>query len=184
MRTTSLALATLLSAAALAGSANAYVLVAAGRLATACYENARDQRADMWALDQCNNAMDEGMSQRDRAGTYVNRGIVLMHRGDYERAMADFDTAIRLQPTLAEGHINRGGALLAQSDYAAALEAINRGLALNPEEPARAYYNRGVAHEELGQIREAYEDYSRAAELAPDWDPPRTELTRFQVRRG
>jgi tetratricopeptide (TPR) repeat protein len=104
-----------------------------------------------------------------------------MNRRAYDLALADFENAIAIEPSLAEGHVNLGSALLARDDYAGALVAIDRGLALNPNEPARAYYNRGIAHEELGQVREAYRDYRRAAELAPQWDRPRTELTRFRV---
>lgn len=181
MRHASLALATLLAATSLSGAASAYVFVAGGSFAATCYQNARNHLDSPRALDQCDEALTEGLSRRDRAGTHVNRGIVLMNRGAFGRALFDFDRAIALQPDLAEGYINRGAALLSQNDYAAAIDAINRGLELGPAEPALAYYNRAVAHEELGEVREAYRDYRRAAELAPDWEIPRTELTRFRV---
>jgi tetratricopeptide (TPR) repeat protein len=182
MRHAMLAFATILAASSLAGAASAYVMVAGGSLANACYENARHERSSPQALDQCTGALTEGLGTRDRAGTYVNRGIIYMNQGAYQRARADFERAIALAPALAEGHINRGAALLAQNDYDGAIASINRGLELTPEEPARAYYNRGVANEELGNLREAYADYRRASELAPNWDMPRTELTRFRVR--
>jgi tetratricopeptide (TPR) repeat protein len=182
MRHVSLALATLLAAFALAATAQAYVIVAGGSLATACYQHARNELSTPQAIDQCTNALTlEPLRRHDRAATYVNRGIVYMNQRAYARALEDFETAISLEPELAEGHINRGAVLLAQDDFAGAIAAIDRGLALNPEDPARAYYNRGVAHEELGDIRAAYRDYRRAAELAPAWEMPRTELTRFRV---
>jgi tetratricopeptide (TPR) repeat protein len=181
MRHASLTLATVLAVTALTGTASAFVTVVGGSFATACYQNARENLRTPQALDQCNNALTEVLSNHDRAGTLVNRGIVYMNRRAYELALSDFDAAIALEPALAEGHINRGAALLAQNNFAGAIEAINRGLELNPEEPARAYYNRGVAHEELGDVRAAYRDYRRAAELAPAWDRPRAELTRFRV---
>lgn len=180
MRTATFALA-LAGALAMAGSASAYVLVAGGSLATACSQNARDGLNTLEAIDQCTNALHAALDRRDRAGTHVNRGIIYFNRGAFERALEDFDTAIQLDPTLAEGHINRGAALIRQRDYGAAVTSISRGLELIPEAPARAYYNRGVANEELGDVRAAYHDYQRAAELAPGWDAPRTELTRFRV---
>jgi tetratricopeptide (TPR) repeat protein len=180
MRYATFALVTL-AAAAVAGSASAYVFVAAGRLSTACYENARDGLATAQALDQCDGAMTEALSPHDRAATYINRGVVHMNRGNPARALADFDNAIALQPQLAEGYINRGAALLVQNDLRGAIAAIDQGLQYTPEDPARAYYNRGVAHEDLGEIRAAYHDYRRAAELAPTWDAPRVELARFRV---
>jgi len=60
-------------------------------------------------------------------------------------------------------------------------ELIDRGLALNPGEPEKAYFNRGLAEEGLDNIPAAYRDYSHAAELKPDWAPPRNELSRFTV---
>ena len=180
MRHAMFALAALLAVAPFA-PASAYVTVVAGSLAADCFEHARADRSSSQALDECTLATEESLNRHDRAGTFVNRGIIYMNRGAYDRALADFDNAILLEPTLAEGHVNRGGALLAQHDYDAAIAAIDRGLTLNPEDPSRAYYNRGIAHEELGRIREAYRDYRRAAELAPNWDVPRTELTRFRV---
>jgi tetratricopeptide (TPR) repeat protein len=180
MRHASFALA-LASAVVLGGSAQAYVMVAEGSLTSACSENARLERGTAEALDQCTLALREPLRRHDRAGTLVNRGIVHFNRGAYTLAMGDFDAAIQLQPELAEGHINKGAALLRQHDYHAAVASISRGLELTPEAPARAYYNRGVAHEELGEIREAYRDYRRASELAPSWNAPRTELARFRV---
>jgi tetratricopeptide (TPR) repeat protein len=181
MRHATFALATLLAVAPLAGTASAYVFVAGGSLASACYQNARAELDTQQAVEQCTNALSEVLNPHNRAGTLINRGIIHMNRDAYDRALADFDAAIALQPELAEGHINRGAALLARDDYAGAITAIDRGLELRPEEPARAYYNRGVAHEELGHVREAYRDYRQAADLAPTWGPPQTELTRFRV---
>jgi len=181
MRHASLALATLLVTMPMAGAASAYVVVAAGSLAHACYQNARAELDSAQAIEQCTAALAEGLNAHNRAGTLINRGIIYMNRRAYDRALADFDAAIALQPELAEGHINRGAALLAQDNYAGAIAAIDRGLDLSPEEPARAYYNRGVAHEELGHVREAYRDYRQASDLAPTWGPPQTELARFRV---
>ena len=56
--------------------------------------------------------------------------------------------------------------------------AIERGT----NEPAIAYYGRGVAHEMNGDIAAAYYDLRRASELAPEWDVPARDLTRFVVQ--
>ena len=60
-------------------------------------------------------------------------------------------------------------------------EQIDRGLALGVREPQKAWYNRGVANEGLGDLTAAYRDYSRAAELDPEWTAPKSELARFSV---
>lgn len=47
---------------------------------------------------------------------------------------------------------------------------------LSFRDQARTYVNRG-------DVKAAYLDYSKAAELDPDWDAPKTELARFTVKR-
>ena len=61
------------------------------------------------------------------------------------------------------------------------LTEIDRGLSMNPEEPEKAYFNRALANEGLDDMKAAYLDYMKALELAPNWDAPRHELTRFTV---
>jgi tetratricopeptide (TPR) repeat protein len=166
------------------GAANAAISVLGGRLATTCYERVADGALNARALDVCNTALEEEpLTARDRAATLVNRGIIYLRRGYHDHAMADFDAAIRIRPALAEGYINRGAAFLQQENYRAAIDAFSEGINRTPEDPARAYYARAIAYEEVGDISAAYADYNRAAELSPDWSAPRSELTRFQVRR-
>ena len=52
---------------------------------------------------------------------------------------------------------------------------------MKPTEPEKAYYNRGVAEERLGDVRSAYFDYRTASQLKPDWSLPKIELARFTV---
>jgi len=181
MRNASLALAVLLGATCFTDASGEIVTAMGSSLAEACYSHARLNRSTGEAVDDCTSALDEGLVLRDRAATYVNRGIILLRRGDYRRALRDFDMAIELQPDLAEAHLNRGAALRNIDDAAGAVAALNRALELGPREPARAYYNRGIAHEDLGELRAAYGDYRRASELAPDWEAPRVELARFRI---
>jgi tetratricopeptide (TPR) repeat protein len=151
--------------------------------AQGCYQAARADRSDLRSLETCNQALDGDLNRHDRVATRVNRGIILINRRQPEAALADFDRALRMNPELGEAHVNRGAALMMKNEYEAAVEAITRGIGLNTEEPHKAYYNRAIAYEAIGNVRAAYEDYTRAAELAPEWAQPRTELTRFTVRR-
>lgn len=170
-------------AALAAPAASALTFVATGGNASACYYNAANEVNTLDAVGACTTALSmENLTPRDRAATHVNRGILQLRLGRADRAMADFDDAIRIDPALAEGYINRGAAFLRQENWRAAIEAISAGITRSPENPAQAYYNRAVAYEESGDMRSAYNDYLRAAELAPTWDAPRLELTRFQVR--
>jgi tetratricopeptide (TPR) repeat protein len=165
-----------------AANASAAILVIGGAAAQSCYESATAQRYTRDDVETCSLALsEEPLNRRDRAATLINRGIIYLHRSDNDRALADFDAAIALQPDLAEGYTNRAAALLETRDYRGALDAVARSLSLSPREPEKVYYMSGVAHEELGEIAAAYHDYRQAAEIAPDWPVVQRELARFRV---
>jgi tetratricopeptide (TPR) repeat protein len=153
--------------------------------AVACYEAVVQQRTDQDAIGDCSRALDrEILTSRDRAATFVNRGIIYLGAGNEQRALADFNRAIVAEPGLSEAYTQRGLAQLFLHNYQAAVTDITHGLSMNPApaEPYKAYFNRAVAYEELGNVRAAYADYRRATELAPEWDLARAELARFQLR--
>lgn len=176
---------TILGAAALgllaAGSASASVLVLGEGLAPACSRAAFAGRSDRSSIEVCSRALAEGLSARDRAGTLVNRGVIRTRAKAYGPAARDFEEAIRLQPDLGEAFVNRGVLRMADRDYAGALAEIDRGLALGVDEPAKAYYNRALAKEAVGDAPGAWADYRQAQALAPEWDAPAKMLVRFTV---
>lgn len=179
---------TALLAAAGATSAAGASLVLGGGSAQACYEAARftDLRgpAGNLQLDTCTRALEtEALSVRDRAGTHVNRGILRMSRQEYAAALADYSAAVRFRPDSGVAHVNRGAALIGLGRAEEGVAAIDHGLSLGAEQPEKAYFNRGYAREQLGDVKGAYLDFTRAAELKPDWVLPRQELARFKVRR-
>jgi tetratricopeptide (TPR) repeat protein len=140
-------------------------------------------RLDVPPLRICDLAIAEDTSaKRIASGNYNNRGVIHFANGDYEAALRDFAEAVRLQPTLGIAYANIGYTYAAQQRWPDALEPLNRGIELGVEEPHKAYYNRGIANEEAGRVAEAYRDYLKAAELAPEWDAPKRELSRFTVR--
>jgi tetratricopeptide (TPR) repeat protein len=167
-----------------AGAAKASVTVIGGGLAQACSKAAIAGVSAPRAEALCSQALSEEMlSPRDKAGTFVNRGIMKMRRGELAPALADFELAARYEPKLGEIYVNRGAALIGQHRYADGLADLNKGLALGIEEPAKAYYNRALAYEGLDDLKSAYFDYQKAVELSPTWDAPKQELTRFHVAR-
>jgi len=187
MRTGLFLAAAALTCIAASGSQGA-VTVLGGGLAESCSKAARiasrSSVADDNAIHICGLAIaSEPLSGRDLAGTYVNRGILYMARAAYHSARNDFDSALYLMPMMGEGYVNRGAALVAEHRFAEALADIDKGLALNPEEPEKAYFDRGLAHEYMDDLKSAYLDYLRASELKPDWEAPKNELARFTLSR-
>ena len=170
-------------AAALPAAAQASISVIGGGLGRECYLAAEFGRGNRSGADVCDRALaDEAQSSIDRAATFVNRGIVYMQGKDLTAAIADFDQAIKLRPETAEAYVNKGIALIHLGGRDRdAVELLTQGLARNPSRPEVAYYVRGIANEQLGLSREAFDDYSRAATLKPDWTDPAAQLTRFSV---
>jgi tetratricopeptide (TPR) repeat protein len=177
-----LSLSVALAAFMAAGSASAAVSVLGSSNVNQCSAAALAGDAGDADLQACNAALLEALTDHAKAGTLVNRGVLLLRLKQYDNARADFKAAEALEPTLGEAVVNNGASYLAQKRYMDALAEIDRGLALNPEEPEKAYYNRALANEGLDDMKAAYLDYMKALELAPNWDAPRHELARFTVQ--
>lgn len=164
-------------------SGHAAVTVLGNKLAETCSIAALSDRADQSALDTCTAALEQGgLKGIDRAGTFVNRGIVKLRRKMYQDARGDFETALKIAPYLGEAFVNHGASYVAERDFATGVKYINRGLELSPSEPEKAYYNRALAYEGLGMYKNAYYDYRRAVELKPGWSAPQRHLERYSVK--
>lgn len=174
------------AAAVLAASthADAAVTVIGGGLAAKCFEAAELRNiADSRAIDVCDLALEqESLSRRNKAATYVNRGIIYMRSGQYDRAVADYDAGLRLVPDLYEAHVNRGAALHGLKRYEEALASLNIGVKTQDIKAlAVGYYNRGLVNERLGDVTSAYFDFKKALETNPDFALAQQQLTRFSV---
>jgi tetratricopeptide (TPR) repeat protein len=170
------------TALAAAGQARAQVDVSGGGLATACAVAAKNGESAHRFEQVCTDSLEKEMLiPLDRAGTYVNRGIIKMRSQQYDAAIKDFDTAIRYKSDLAEAYVNRGAARIGARRFNEAVSDFDNALQLNVKEPEKAYYNRALAHEWLDDFKDAYLDYQKALEIAPDWELVRVQLARFTV---
>ena len=168
-----------------AGPSRAAIVVTSG-LGAACYQAARD--ADLFhtiplnGLDICTRATESAMDDHDTAGTFANRGVLYMIMGDLGSAMNDFQKAVAIAPKMGEAHVNLGAAMVGMRKDKEGADEITAGLALGSAEPEKAYFNRAVAEEHLGDVDDAYDDYMKASQLKPSWKQPKQELTRFTVK--
>ncbi|HEY5072530.1 MAG TPA: tetratricopeptide repeat protein [Caulobacteraceae bacterium] len=166
------------------GGAHAAMTVFGGGMAQACSQAAIVGKSDLGSIQLCDYALDsEVLQTRDRAGTYINRGVMKLRRRAYEQARADFNIAIAIAPTIGEGWINRGAVFVGERRYRDGLSDLSKGIELGVKEPEKAYYNRALAEEGLDDEKAAYLDYQQAVTLKPGWAPPQQELLRFTVTR-
>jgi tetratricopeptide (TPR) repeat protein len=172
-----------LAAAATAVPAQAASTVLGAGPARACFEAAASGLTGPSALADCDTAISgQGLSAKDRTATIVNRGVLRLLRKEPMQALADFEFALRMDPTLGAAHVNRGAALVMLGRFDEAIAALDRGLALGTQDPHEAHFNRALAYERKGDAAAAYRDFRQALALQPDWAPAATELARYRVQ--
>jgi tetratricopeptide (TPR) repeat protein len=136
--------------------------------AEACYQMSLLE-ARVANISPCDDAIKSGVLTRiDLAATYSNRGIILANSGQLDRAIADHDIAVQLDPQSPRAYNNRANALFRAHRYAEALASYNRAIELSAGAFAVAYYNRSFVHLALAQKDQARKDLEHAAALAPD----------------
>lgn len=102
----------------------------------------------------------------NRAIIHNNRGAAFYFLKQYDRAIRDYDEALRLHPQYAYAYNNRGLAYRDLTQYHRAVQDYSEAIKLNPGF-VDAYGNRGWAYEVLRQKRLALNDYLAALRLRP-----------------
>lgn len=107
-----------------------------------------------------------GVSQAwgDAANEAYDQGARLLREGQHNKAIPEFDKALRLNPRYAEAYNARGVTFNELAQYERALKDYDAALSLNPKY-AEAYFNRGNAYNDLGQPERAIKDYDEALRL-------------------
>jgi tetratricopeptide (TPR) repeat protein len=167
-----------------AGQARAAVSVYATDQSRDCYIAAKFGDKDRHGIDDCTRALMDVSGKHDIAGMLVNRGVIYLSYQRYALALQDFNDAIKTDPSIGEAYANRGACQIAERRFAEGKADIDQGLTLGTDEPQKAYYNRGLAEDYLGDEKAAYFDYLKASELDPEWYAPKKELLRFSVNAG
>jgi tetratricopeptide (TPR) repeat protein len=178
--------AVLLGAALLLIPAHAHALVevVGNSLAHDCYLSAKAGNQPLVGLATCDEALHEAaLGPGQRAGTYINRGVIKAALNRIDAAMQDYNQGIAMKPDLGDGYVDRGAALIHLKRYDEAMDDINKGIALGLSYEHVGYYNRGVAEFYMGRIKESYYDYKKALEIAPDFTPATEQLKNFVVTR-
>ncbi|MFB0535167.1 MAG: tetratricopeptide repeat protein [Anaerolineae bacterium] len=123
------------------------------------------------AIARLSNALSqtvEPVPALDQSTVYFYRGLAYYCKGDYDRAIADYDQTIRLQPNCdACAYNNRGNAYADKGDLDRAIADYDQAIQLQPD-LAAAYNNRGTAYGQKGDYDRAIADFDWAIKLQPD----------------
>ncbi|CAN5922512.1 hypothetical protein BH11PSE3_BH11PSE3_28550 [soil metagenome] len=111
------------------------------------------------ALDDYNEAI---KSDPKASLAFLGRGVLLaVRKRAYDRAIADFDRVLELEPDNVDGLIARGDAFSQLGNPGRAMVDLNRAVTLAPTR-AIAYVARGQAENRRGNITEAAQNYEQA----------------------
>jgi len=105
------------------------------------------------------------LKAEDAAG-YINRGIACYEKGEYDKAIADFTEAIRLDPKYESAYLNRGIVWGVKGQNDKAIADYNEAIRLNPN-LTEAHYNRGKVWYEKGAYDKAITDFTEVIRLNP-----------------
>jgi len=157
----------------------ACLVVAAGLIGSARADDRADCRAtgtpDV-SIAACTRLIGAGTVRGSQlADLYAARGNAYQAQSDFDRAIADYDEAIRVdaRPFLLD---LRGNAWLAKRDYPRAIADFDKALQLNPK-LIPAYVGRASVNYARGDLDAAIADYQAAIELNP-------RAAALYVRRG
>lgn len=132
------------------------------------------------AVARCTRALREERANRaNLIITLMNRGNIYAARREPELALADFDAIIEIDENNAEARLNKGVAMVMLQNYGPAISVLTEALGMGVSEPHKAYYTRAAAREALGDQRGAYEDYTTALQIRPDWGLADAEMQRI-----
>jgi lipoprotein NlpI len=119
------------------------------------------------AIKHCTQAIESGkLSGNALAQIHYSRGIEWAAKGDLERAIADYDAAIRINPKFGDALFNRGHAFGAKGDPDRAIADYDAALRLNPKD-ATAHAARAVELTVKGDYANALTGFDVAIGLDP-----------------
>jgi tetratricopeptide (TPR) repeat protein len=103
-------------------------------------------------------------SKSNQAIANYNRGVSYRNKGDNEKALADYERALKLNPKYANAYNGRANIKAELGDLDGALSDYNRALKFEPKN-ARFLRNRGLTFVQKGSLSAALADYDRAIPL-------------------
>jgi tetratricopeptide (TPR) repeat protein len=102
------------------------------------------------------------------ADAFFNRGAAYDGKEQYDRAIQEYDQAIRLKPNYTAALYNRGLDYANQGQFDRAIGDLDQAIRLNPND-ADAFLSRGSAYDSKTQYTRAIQDYDQAIRLKPGY---------------
>jgi len=123
--------------------------------------------SDIQTIMGCTNLIKSGRDKKhDLLIDYNNRGVAYYNTKDYDRAINDYNAALKLDPNYAPAYNGRCAAFNAKGNAALAIADCDQAIQIDPKF-AWAYNNRSIAKHAKGDTAGAEADAAKAHELDP-----------------
>jgi tetratricopeptide (TPR) repeat protein len=122
-------------------------------------------------------------ARSDTARDHYAAGVAKAKKGDYDGALSEFDTAIKLDPSRAVAYFARGLTRQHKNDFSGAMADFSEAIELKPDY-SDAYDGRGNARADQGDLEGAIADYGKAIELNPTNARPYSNRGRARLHKG
>jgi tetratricopeptide (TPR) repeat protein len=123
-------------------------------------------KADVVRLDDAVEYFTAQLGRHSNSFAYSGRAMAWLLQGDYDRSIADYTEAIRLDPNNATTFYNRGVATGHKRDFEKAIADYSEAIRLNPKF-VEAYHNRADSYAKVKDHDKAIADYSEAIRFNP-----------------
>jgi tetratricopeptide (TPR) repeat protein len=117
------------------------------------------------------------------AVAFYNRGTMWQAQGDFDRAVADYETTLRLDPAYAKAYTNRGTIRQIRKNWTGARADYDMAIRVNARE-ARAYYNRGLLRKRQRDFEGTLADFDAAIRFKPNFFEAFTNRSVVRLNRG
>jgi tetratricopeptide (TPR) repeat protein len=141
--------------------------------------NQRDKSDEQARIAACSHVVEQNTESKERlAEAYASRGAAFDNLNEFDKAIADAEQSMLLNPSYARAYIVRGGVYFQKESYARAAADFSEAIRLTPS--AEAYLGRGYVLGWLGKHEQGLADLDEALRL--DAENPMAHYVRGWLR--
>jgi tetratricopeptide (TPR) repeat protein len=122
---------------------------------------------DVIPLDEGVEFFTQAIQRNPTPVDFAARGLVWVITGETDKAIADFDKAIEMQPAFVTAYLRRAIAFANKDDFDKAVNDCTEAIRLDPSN-AEPYCSRGAVLSAKGDHDKALRDFDQAVRLNPN----------------
>ena len=143
-----------------------YRLLAAAYINYYWYDTSRPPRE---SIDKASELLQKALSLNENdASAHGNLSIVYLQKREYDKAIAEGELAVSLDPNSPMTNFSYAKALVYSGRPEEAIPLLEKAIRLNPMAPAPFYNHLGFAYRLTGRLEEAAASIKKSIEIAPN----------------